>query len=51
VEETVHIEISMENWKRINKIREDYQYARAQDGKLPEMTTNDVITELTHGRY
>lgn len=49
--ETVLIEISIENWNKINKIREDYRHARAKGGKLPDMTTDEVISELVYGRY
>ena len=51
-EETVLIEISIENYQKIQKIRDDYRYAQAKsDGTMPDMTTDDVISELVYGRY
>jgi glutaredoxin-related protein len=54
--ETVLVEISVDNYNKIMKIRDDYRHAQAHhnaDGTvdMPDMTTNDVISELVYGRY
>jgi hypothetical protein len=45
-EETVLVEISIDNWNKLNKIRDDYF-----DNSHKSLTINDVISELCYGRY
>lgn len=53
--ETVLIEISIDNWKKLNKIREDTQIGVDQNacasGEPRKVTMDDVIFDLTYGKY
>lgn len=45
-EETVMVEMSVENWKKLNKIKEDMTHARGKP-----VSTNEALFELFYGRY
>jgi hypothetical protein len=53
-DEAVLIEISIENYKKLSKIREDTQFGRDENSRgMPtaHVTLDDVIAELTYGKY
>lgn len=57
MKETVLIEISIENWNKLRKIADDTRHGRAANarttelGDIPEVTTDEVLSELLRGRY
>jgi hypothetical protein len=44
--ETVHIEVSIDTWNKLQKIKDDYFINGHKS-----LTTDEVIAELCYGRY